>query len=95
MTFQQLKKNARLRELMAQPGLLVAPGCRDRVVARSIQKLGFQVCNMGSNGITMGLAEQGLFMPHPQYQDLVGYSWEMDLRQLLKQGEWGGTGHIP
>lgn len=44
------KKNARLRELLERPGLIVAPGCHDGVGARIIQKLGFEVCYMGGNG---------------------------------------------
>ena len=35
------------------------------------------------HGTTLGLAEQGLFMPRPEYQDLVGYSQEMGIRSLL------------
>lgn len=46
-------KNARLRELLSKPGLVVAPGCHDGVGARIIQKLGFEVAYMGGNG-TMG-----------------------------------------
>ena len=28
-----MKKNARLRELIAQPGIVVAPGCHDGLTA--------------------------------------------------------------
>ena len=45
-----VKKNARLRELMERPGLIAAPGCHDGIGARIIQKLGFDVCYMGGNG---------------------------------------------
>ena len=45
-----IKKNARLRELIAQPGIVVAPGCHDGLTARLVQQSGFQVCYMGGNG---------------------------------------------
>lgn len=44
------KKNARLRELINQPGIVVAPGCHDGLTARLVQQNGFQVCYMGGNG---------------------------------------------
>lgn len=45
-----VKKNARLRELLCKPGLIVAPGCHDGVGARLIQEAGFDVAYMGGNG---------------------------------------------
>lgn len=45
-----VKKNARLRELISQPGIVVAPGCHDGLTARLIQQNGFQVAYMGGNG---------------------------------------------
>ena len=45
-----VKKNARLRELINQPGIVVAPGCHDGLTARLVQQNGFQVCYMGGNG---------------------------------------------
>lgn len=44
------KKNARLRELINQPGIVVAPGCHDGLTARLVQQNGFQVAYMGGNG---------------------------------------------
>ena len=58
-----MKKNARLRELIAQPGIVVAPGCHDGLTARLIQKNGFQVAYMGGNGSMasyLGIPDIGL-----------------------------------
>jgi len=44
-----VKKNARLRELLNKPGIVVAPGCHDGIGARIIQKAGFEVAYMGGN----------------------------------------------
>jgi len=58
-----IAKNARLRELLAKPGIVVAPGCHDGVGARIIQKLGFDVCYMGGNGTMasiLGMPDIGL-----------------------------------
>lgn len=56
-------KNARLRELIAGPGIVVAPGCHDGLTARLIQKNGFEVAYMGGNGSVasyLGLPDIGL-----------------------------------
>lgn len=58
-----VKKNARLRELIAQPGIVVAPGCHDGLTARLIQQNGFQVAYMGGNGTMasyLGIPDIGL-----------------------------------
>ena len=58
-----MKKNARLRELLSQPGFISAPGCHDGLTARLIQKNGFQVAYMGGNGSMasyLGLPDIGL-----------------------------------
>lgn len=58
-----VKKNARLRELINQPGIVVAPGCHDGLTARLVQQNGFQVCYMGGNGTTasyLGIPDIGL-----------------------------------
>ena len=57
------KKNARLRELINQPGIVVAPGCHDGLTARLVQQNGFQVCYMGGNGTMasyLGIPDIGL-----------------------------------
>ncbi len=50
-----IKKNARLRELINKPGLIVAPGCHDGIGAKIIEKLGFEVAYMGGNGTMSSL----------------------------------------
>ncbi len=58
-----VKKNARLREILARPGILPLPGCHDGITARIIQKVGFEVCYMGGNatmGSLLGLPDVGL-----------------------------------
>ena len=58
-----VKKNARLRELISQPGIVVAPGCHDSLTARLVQQNGFQVCYMGGNGTMasyLGIPDIGL-----------------------------------
>ena len=58
-----VKKNARLRELISQPGIVVAPGCHDGLTARLVQQNGFQVCSMGGNGTLasyLGIPDIGL-----------------------------------
>lgn len=58
-----VKKNARLRELVSQPGIVVAPGCHDGLTARLIQQNGFQVAYMGGNGTMasyLGIPDIGL-----------------------------------
>lgn len=58
-----VKKNARLRELVSQPGIVVAPGCHDGLTARLVQQNGFQVCYMGGNGTMasyLGIPDIGL-----------------------------------
>lgn len=42
-----MTKNERLRELLAQPGALQAPGCIDPFTARIIQDIGFNCCYIG------------------------------------------------
>lgn len=57
------KKNAKLRELLKQPGIVVAPGCYDGLTARLIQKNGFPVAYMGGNGTMasyLGIPDIGL-----------------------------------
>ena len=57
------KKNARLRQLLKEPGIVVAPGCYDGLTARLIQKNGFNVAYMGGNGTMasyLGIPDIGL-----------------------------------
>ncbi|WP_199719755.1 MULTISPECIES: isocitrate lyase/PEP mutase family protein [Anaerotruncus] len=58
-----IKKNARLRELLKKPGILVIPGCHDALGARLIQQTGFSACYMGGNGSMaslLGMPDIGL-----------------------------------
>ncbi len=58
-----VKKNARLRELLARPGILPLPGCHDGITARLVQKVGFDACYMGGNATMssmLGLPDVGL-----------------------------------
>lgn len=43
-------KTKRLRELIAQDKMIVAPGAQDALCARIIEKAGFDVCYMSGNG---------------------------------------------
>jgi 2,3-dimethylmalate lyase len=45
---------ARLRELMARPGLVVAPGCYDALSARLVEEAGFDACYMTGFGTSSG-----------------------------------------
>jgi 2,3-dimethylmalate lyase len=45
---------ARLRELMARPGLVVAPGCYDALSARLVEEAGFDACYMTGFGTASG-----------------------------------------
>ncbi len=58
-----VKKNARLRQLLKEPGIVVAPGCHDGLTARLVQQNGFQVAYMGGNGTMasyLGIPDIGL-----------------------------------
>ena len=57
------KRNAKLRELLARPGVLAIPGCHDGISARMIQKVGYEVCYLGGNasmGSLLGRPDIGL-----------------------------------
>jgi 2,3-dimethylmalate lyase len=45
---------AKLRELMAKPGLIVAPGCYDALSARLVEEAGFEACYMTGFGTAAG-----------------------------------------
>lgn len=54
---------AKLRELLARPGILLAPGCYDGISARLIERAGFQVAYMtgfGSAASVLGMPDTGL-----------------------------------
>ena len=57
------KKNAKLREMLNNPGLIVAPACHDAVCAKIVEKLGFQAAHVGGNvsaGTMIGKPDIGL-----------------------------------
>jgi 2-methylisocitrate lyase-like PEP mutase family enzyme len=56
-----------LRQLLAGPGLVVAPGCYDVVTARLVEHAGFQAAYMTGSGVSMsttGLPDIGLVSLH-------------------------------
>lgn len=58
-----MKPAARLRELLARPGLLRAPGCYDAFSAKLIEQSGCEVAYMtgfGSSASVLGLPDAGL-----------------------------------
>lgn len=44
-----IEKNRRLRQLLREPGIVVAPGCHDGLTARLVEKNDFKVAYMGGN----------------------------------------------
>lgn len=58
-----MKTTSRLRSLLAQPGLIVAPGAADALTARLVQRAGFSVVYITGAGIAnsqFGLPDLGL-----------------------------------
>jgi len=51
-----MDKKAQLRQLLARPGTLVAPGCHDALGGRIIMKAGFPVAYMTGNGVSASMA---------------------------------------
>jgi 2,3-dimethylmalate lyase len=51
-----MDKNAQLRQLLARPGILMAPGCHDALGARIIEEAGFSVAYMTGNGVSGSMA---------------------------------------
>lgn len=58
-----MNKNKRLRKLLDEPGIIVAPGVYDGISARIVQKLGFDACYLGGHSSVasnLGLPDIGL-----------------------------------
>lgn len=58
-----MRTSTRLRQLLAQPGLIVAPGAYDALVARLVQRAGFSAVYMtgsGTSATTLGRPDIGL-----------------------------------
>lgn len=58
-----MNKRIRLRKLLDSPEMIVAPGAPDALTARIIEKVGFECCYMGGNGVTaskLGFPDIGL-----------------------------------
>ena len=54
---------SRLRELLAQPEILVMPGCYDAMSARLIERAGFETTFMGGFAVSasrIGMPDTGL-----------------------------------
>ncbi len=51
-----MDKRAQLRQLLARPGILLAPGCHDALGARLIEKAGFLAAYMTGNGVSASMA---------------------------------------
>ena len=87
-----VKKNARLRELISQPGIVVAPGCHDGLTARLVQQNGFQVCYMGGNGTMasyLGIPDIGLGNADTGYGDVSS------VVRTVREYEAAGVSGIP
>lgn len=57
------EKNKRLRTMLDNPGLIVAPGCYDCITAHLIENAGFQVAYAGGNammGSLLGVPDLGI-----------------------------------
>jgi len=58
-----MNKSSQLRQLLARPGILIAPGCHDSLGARIVEEAGFSVAYMTGNGVAAsmtGLPDAGL-----------------------------------
>ncbi|MGK7752147.1 MULTISPECIES: isocitrate lyase/PEP mutase family protein [unclassified Roseovarius] len=58
-----MDKRKRLKQLIANDGMVVAPGAFDALTARIVQQVGFDVCYMGGNGTVasmLGVPDIGL-----------------------------------
>lgn len=58
-----MDKRKRLKQLISNKGMVVAPGAFDALTARIVQQAGFQVCYMGGNGAVasmLGVPDIGL-----------------------------------
>jgi 2-methylisocitrate lyase-like PEP mutase family enzyme len=64
---------AKLRALLARPGLLLAPGCYDGISARLVERAGFDVAYMtgfGSAASVLGLPDTGLI----SFAEMAGHA---------------------
>ncbi|MSQ33046.1 MAG: hypothetical protein EXR60_01285 [Dehalococcoidia bacterium] len=58
-----MRATMRLRQLLAQPGIVVAPGAYDALLARLVERAGFAAVYMTGSGIsasTLGQPDLGL-----------------------------------
>jgi 2-methylisocitrate lyase-like PEP mutase family enzyme len=51
-----MDKRSQLRQLLARPGILIAPGCHDALGARIIEEAGFAAAYMTGNGVSASMA---------------------------------------
>jgi len=51
-----MDKSSQLRQLLAKPGILIAPGCHDALGARIIEEAGFFAAYMTGNGVSASMA---------------------------------------
>jgi len=57
------EKNKKLREMLDNPGLIVAPGCYDCITAHLVENAGFKVAYAGGNammGSLLGVPDLGI-----------------------------------
>ena len=58
-----MKATTRLRQLLARPGLVMAPGVSDALMARLVSKHGFEAIYMtgaGTSAVRLGMPDVGL-----------------------------------
>lgn len=94
MALSSREKNRKLRELLAQPGAVIAPCCFDGISARAIQAAGFQVAGTtgyGMHGSLLGSPDNGLLSYGEMRDALSNICDSIDI-PLLADAE-GGYGN--
>ncbi len=84
----------RLREMLAQPGVLVAPGAYDAMSARLIERAGFPLLYLGSlsiAGAVAGLPDTGLLSPAELIGHMARIAGAVDLPVVADLDDGGGN----
>lgn len=89
-----MKTTARLRQLMAQPGAIMAPGVADAMNARIVAKHGFEAIYMtgaGTTAVRLGMPDVGL-LTLTEMADNAGRIAEASGLPLIADGDNGYGG---
>ena len=84
----------RLRDLMDQPGVIVAPGAYDAMSAKLIQRAGFPVVYVGSlsvSGAVVGLPDTGLVSPQELIEHMARIADTVDIPVVADLDDGGGN----